>query len=159
MWLPEPFPGHCAGAAHERLHAQPGFTAWQCPASCWTLPACRRLRSSAPTAPASSWRPSQWCVCCAAVLLHNSTAHPVRRGLRPPLSQAADSLGIQLPACLFPISCVYVAPYVVSHICRATLYAVLAKVRLWLVCGRVGKGVWAVVHNVREAAGPKVGMA
>lgn len=69
-------------------------------------------------------------VACPRAVLSRCSVDPAQNKPPPsrPPSQAADSLDIQLPVCLFPISCVYVAPYVVSHVCGVTLYAALAKV-------------------------------
>ena len=45
----------------------------------------------------------------------------------PPARQASTAAGIKLPACIFPISCVYIAPVIVSYICAVPVRVVFEE--------------------------------
>jgi hypothetical protein len=54
----------------------------------------------------------------------------LRLPLHPASLQASAAAGIKLPICIFPISCVYVAPVIVSYVCGIPIYTALAEVRV-----------------------------
>lgn len=60
------------------------------------------------------------------------------RPRRHPL-QAVAAANIKLPACLFPISCVYIAPILVSYTCGVPVVTALAKVGKTCVFAQVAR--------------------
>ncbi|KAL4418817.1 hypothetical protein ABPG77_008702 [Micractinium sp. CCAP 211/92] len=58
------------------------------------------------------------------------------------LSAAAAAAGITLPPCIFPISCVYLAPVAVASACKQTIPVVLARCsvqpKVIIICGKAG---------------------
>ncbi|PSC75803.1 hypothetical protein C2E20_1029 [Micractinium conductrix] len=58
------------------------------------------------------------------------------------LALASTAAGIKLPACIFPISCVYIAPVIVSYICAVPVRVVFEECatqpKVIIICGKAG---------------------